>query len=479
MYIDGKWVDAEAGAVHPLPNPATEELFAEVPDAGVADMQRAIAAARRCFERGAWRDRSVAERSQVLEALADGLESRREELSEILIGAHGCEQVSFGVNLDDPIAFLRRYAEAARCFPVDAPVLPHIGVAPAVGLSTVVSGMTHRHPVGVCGLIPTWNFPLFISVNKIAPALAMGCSVVVKPSPWGPLPDLLMAEILDACELPFGVYNVVTGARPELGEALVESSDVDMIGFTGSAGGGRRIMSAAGATLKRLHLELGGKSALIVLDDAEPQDVIGEAALAAYFRAGQACALKTRVLVPRSMQTALVEAMESFISSSVKVGDPCDPSVLLGPLIRPERVDAVLSLVESGRAEGARLVTGGGRPEHLARGWFVEPTLFADVSPGMRIAQEEIFGPVVSVIPYEDDADAIRIANASEYGLSGSIYTRETGRAIRMAKQIRTGQICINGVRSGAGDDRRGVRVVHGAPVDFLEQLTHLGPLTP
>jgi aldehyde dehydrogenase (NAD+) len=254
-----------------------------------------------------------------------------------------------------------------------------------------------------------------------------------------------MAEILDACDLPAGVYNVVTGAGPELGQTLVESPEVDMIGFTGSATVGRKIMSAAGGTLKRLHLELGGKSALIVLDDAEPEDVLGEATLATYFRAGQACALKTRVLVPRSMQDALVSAMESFVRSSVKLGDPSDPSVLLGPLIRPERVDAVLSLIESGRAEGARLVTGGGRPEHLSRGWFVAPTIFADVRPEMRIAQEEVFGPVLSVIPYEDDADAIRIANTSEYGLSGSIHTRETGRAIRMAKQIRTGQVCING----------------------------------
>jgi len=204
-------------------------------------------------------------------------------------------------------------------------------------------------------------------------------------------------------------------------------------------------MSAAGSTLKRLHLELGGKSALIVLDDAEVESVLGEAALGTYFRAGQACALKTRVLVPRAMQAEMVDGIKSFVRSSVKVGDPADPSVLLGPLIRPERVDAVLSLIESGAAEGARLVAGGGRPAHLSRGWFVEPTLFADVRPEMRIAQEEIFGPVVSVIPYDGDEEAIRIANDSEYGLSGSIHTGETGRAIEMAKQIRTGQVCING----------------------------------
>ncbi len=445
MYIDGKWVAAEGGASQALPNPATEQVFGHAPEAGDADMQRAIAAARRSFDAGVWRRRPVEERARVLEALAEGLERRRAELCEILIGAHGCEQVTFGVNVDDPIAFLRRYAEAARSFPLDRAVLPHIGVAPAVGLSSVISGLTHRQPVGVCGLIPTWNFPLFISINKLAPALAMGCSVVVKPSPWGPLPDLLLAEILEQCDLPPGVFNVVTGSSASLGEALVASPLVDMIGFTGSAGVGRRIMAAGAATLKRLHLELGGKSALILLDDVDLDAAVGEATLATYFRAGQACALKTRVLVPRAQHDALVAKMEAFVKSSVKLGDPADPAVLLGPLIRPERRDSVLALVESGRREGAELVLGGRRPAQVERGWFVEPTIFANVRSGMRIAQEEIFGPVVCVMPYADEADALRIANDSAYGLSAGILSRDTGRAIAVAKQIRTGQVCING----------------------------------
>jgi aldehyde dehydrogenase (NAD+) len=304
--------------------------------------------------------------------------------------------------------------------------------------------MTHRQPVGVCGLIPTWNFPLYVSVQKIGPAIATGCSMVMKPSPWGPLVDLLVAEVLEGCDLPPGVFNVVTGQGPELGALLAESPQVDMISFTGSHVVGKKIMQAGAATLKRLHLELGGKSALIFLDDASFESAGPIAASASYFHAGQGCAIFSRVLVPRARHDEVVEKMKSFVEGVVKIGDPSDPSVLLGPVIRSERRTAIEGHIEAGRREGAELVTGGKRPAHLKKGYFLEPTIFANVRNDTRIAREEIFGPVVSVLPYDDEADAVRIANDSELGLSGAIMTRDTAKAIAMAKQIRTGGVSVN-----------------------------------
>jgi aldehyde dehydrogenase (NAD+) len=445
MYIDGRWMQAASGGAYELFDPSTGEACGSVADGGADDAARAVAAARRSFDDGEWRNRSVRDRAAVVAALGEGIAARRDELTDILVRTHGAEYATLGVNLDDPIDFSRRYAEAALSFAIDEPALPFIGVPPAVGPSMVVNGLMHRQPAGVCALIPTWNFPLFISINKIAPALAMGCSVVVKPSPWGPLPDLLVAEILDGLDVPPGVFNVVTGSAPELGRSLVEHPDVDMISFTGSAAVGREILRGASSTMKRVHLELGGKSALIVCDDAPLDDVVAEAALAAWFRAGQACALKTRVLVPEHLHDELVDKMVATVTSMVKVGETSDPSVLLGPLIRPQRRDAVEAMIATAQDEGAKLATGGKRPSGLDRGWFLEPTIFGGVRREMEIAQEEVFGPVQCVMPYRDDDEAIDIANDSRYGLSGSIYSADTGRAIALAKRMRTGQVTING----------------------------------
>jgi acyl-CoA reductase-like NAD-dependent aldehyde dehydrogenase len=445
MYIGGRFTPAASGRSYELPNPSTEEVCAIVADGGAEDAARAVAAARRSFDDGAWRNTPVRDRAAVVAALGEGIAARREELTDILVRAHGAEYATLGVNLDDPIDFARRYAEAATSYPLDEPALPFIGAPPAVGPSMVVNGMTHRQPAGVCALVPTWNFPLFISMNKVAPALAMGCSVVVKPSPWGPLPDLVVAEILDGLGLPPGVFNVVTGASPELGRSLVEHPDVDMISFTGSAAVGREILRGASDTMKRVHLELGGKSALIVCDDAPLDEVVAEAALAAWFRAGQACALKTRVLVPEHLHDDLVDRMVEMVRSIVTVGDPADPSVLLGPLIRPQRRDAVEAMLATAQEQGAKVATGGGRPAGLERGWFLEPTVLAGVRRDMDIAAEEVFGPVQCVMPYRDVDEAIEIANDSRYGLSGSVYSADTGRAIGIAKRMRTGQVTING----------------------------------
>ncbi len=448
LYIDGKWVEAASGATYTLPNPATEETVALAADAGREDMERAIAAARRSFDAGTWRRSSRRDRARVLEHLADGLEKRKDELREILVRAHACEYVTHPINIDRPLEFLRRYADLALRYEFDRVLPTHVEPSPMGGPARVVSSLAHRQPVGVCGLIPTWNFPLYVTVHKIGPALATGCSMVVKPSPWGPLPDLLVAEILEECDLPPGVFNVVTGQGPEIGALLAESPQVDMISFTGSHVVGKKIMQAGGATLKRLHLELGGKSALIFLADASFESAGPMAASASYFHAGQGCAIFSRVLVPRPRHDELVEKMKGFVEGVVKVGDPADPSVLLGPVIRSERRTAIEGYIESGRREGADLVTGGGRPAGLPKGYFLKPTIFANVRNDTRIAREEIFGPVVSVLPYEDEADAIRIANDSELGLSGGIVTRDTAKAIAMAKQIRTGGVSVNGANN-------------------------------
>ncbi|MGH7823469.1 MAG: aldehyde dehydrogenase family protein, partial [Candidatus Binatia bacterium] len=262
------------------------------------------------------------------------------------------------------------------------------------------------------------------------PALAAGNTMVFKPSPYMPLIDLVLAEILEECDLPRGVVNVVTGESPELGAELVESPMVDKISFTGSVGTGKRIMEAASRTLKRVHLELGGKSAVLILDDANLDEAVGSASSPAFFHAGQGCAICTRVLVPEKKHDELVERMSAFVQMVVKVGDPADPNVMLGPVIREERRQKIEEYIDAGKRDGAKLVTGGGRPRNLEKGYFLEPT---------------IFGPVASVIPFRDEADAIRIANESSYGLGGAIVTKDTARAVEIAKQIRTGTVGING----------------------------------
>jgi len=444
MFVDGQWVEASGGRTHRIPNPATEEEIAEVPDAGREDVRAAIAAARRAFDEGPWPRTSPRDRARVLDRMADGLERRKDEFRDVLVRAHACEQITLGINLDAPIDLLRQYAELARTFPFEETLPARVLPAPAGGTQVVTSQVV-RHPAGVCGLIPTWNFPLFVTAQKIGPALATGCTFVIKPSPFGPIVDLMLAELAEEAEVPPGVFNVVCGESPELGMELTESPAVDKISFTGAVATGKRIMQACAGTLKRVHLELGGKSALIVLDDWDLDAAAPVAASPSFFHAGQGCAMTTRVLIDRDRHDALVERMRNFVENVVRVGDPADPSTFCGPLIRPERRDAVLDYIASGREQGAELVTGGGRPADLERGWFVEPTIFAHVKNDMRIAREEIFGPVVSVIPYEDDDDAVRIANDSSMGLAGGVLSGDTARALALAKRVRTGMMMVNG----------------------------------
>lgn len=440
LYVDGEWREAKGGATYGVPNPATEQIVARAADGSREDMERAIAAARRAFDGGPWRKTTPRDRARILFKIADLIEKSRDRFRELLVTQYAAEAMTHSHQLDAPVEHLRHYAELAE--KIDFEEMLPAGIL----RGKVVSSMQVRQPAGVCGLIPTWNYPLYVTAHKIGPAIAAGCTFVLKPSPFGPLADVLLAELVEQCDLPRGVYNLVTGQSPELGAALAESALVDKVSFTGSSTTGKAIARAASANLKRLHLELGGKSAAIVLEDADldaPAAVPGLAA-PAYFHAGQGCALTTRVLVPKKMHDGLVERMVGFVNKFVRIGDPKDPHVTLGPVIRGERQRAILDVIASGKADGATLACGGGRPADLPKGWFVEPTIFANVNNASRIAQEEIFGPVVCVIPYEDEDDAVRIANQSRYGLSGAILTRDVGKAIAMARLLRTGGVSIN-----------------------------------
>ena len=442
MFVDNEWVAASNGATYAVPNPATEEAIGTAPEATVEDMRRAIAAARRAFDEGPWPRSSRQERARVITAIADGMERRKEELRQMLIAEAGATYLTHDIQLEQPIRLLRNYADLALTFDFEEPLPVRVTDGP---LGTFVcSSIVNRQPAGVCGLIPTWNFPLFVTVQKLGPALATGCTMVFKPSPYGPLVNLMLAEIVADADLPPGVVNFVTGQSNAIAETLVTDPRIDKVSFTGSVATGKKIMAAAAATLKRVHLELGGKSVAIFLDTDDLDSIAPQAASPTFFHAGQGCAMTTRILVPREAHDHLVQKMVDFVRGMVKVGDPADPSTFLGPVIRDERRQKIEEYIESGKRDGAVLAHGGGRPKELPRGYFLEPTIFCGVANHIRIAQEEIFGPVVAVLPFRDPDEAIRIANESTYGLDGMIFSRDTARAIELGKRIRTGAVWIN-----------------------------------
>jgi len=440
MYIDRQWVDASNGARFQVPNPATEEVIGSAPDASVDDMRRAIGAARRAFDEGPWRRTRPADRARILEKIADAMERRKEEMRALVVAEAAATHLTHAVQIDQPIEHLRHWAELARTFAFEEPLPPRPSQGP-LG-PQMNSAIVYRQPVGVCGMIPTWNFPIYVFTQKLGPALATGCTMVFKASPYGPLNNLFFAELIEEADLPAGVVNVVTGQSNAIAEALVSDPRIDKVSFTGSVATGRKIIQASAQTLKRVHLELGGKSVAIFLDPGD--DMAAPSACGpSFFHSGQGCAMATRVLVPQDQHDGFVERMVGF-TRIVTIGDPADPGVMMGPVIREERRQKILEYIESGRKEGARLAAGGGVPAGRPKGYFLEPTIFAAVPNGIRIAQEEIFGPVVSVIPFADDAEAVRIANDSAYGLGGAIYAKDVSRAVALAKQIRTGVVWIN-----------------------------------
>jgi aldehyde dehydrogenase (NAD+) len=439
MLIDGKLVDAAGGATFDNVNPATEDVLGQVADASAPDMDAAIAAARRAFDETSWaEDRAL--RKRCLLQLHEALVAEQEAIRAELVAEVGCPvAITYGPQLDAPLVDgLRWPAEMIDRFEWERD-LPE---GTAFGMRSWRKVV--KEPMGVVGAIIPWNFPFEITINKLGQTLATGNTMVIKPAPDTPWNATRLGRIIaEQTDIPPGVVNVVASSDHLLGEQLVTDPRVDMISFTGSTATGRRIMAAAAPTLKRLFLELGGKSAHIVLDDADIDTVMAFAGMTC-MHGGQGCAMLTRVLLPASRYDAAVEvAIGAF--ATVPYGDPTDPGNIQGPQISAKQRERVLGYIEKGVAEGARLVHGGGRPAHLDKGWYVEPTLFADVDNSMTIAQEEIFGPVLVLIPYRDDDDAVRIANDNGYGLSGGITSGDEGRALALARRIRSGTVGVNG----------------------------------
>jgi aldehyde dehydrogenase (NAD+) len=439
MLIDGELVEAASGNRFDNVNPATEAALGQVADASPSDMRRAIAAARRAFDGTDWAtNRSL--RKRCLEQLQDALEAEVEELREELIAEVGAPRMlTYSAQLDAPLSDGVRYpAKLIDEFPWER-ALPDGAL---MGFNSRRAAW--KEPIGVVGAIVPWNFPFEVTINKIGPILATGNTTVLKPAPDTPWNATRIGRLIaEKTDIPAGVFNVVTSSDHLVGEELTLSPQVDMISFTGSTLTGKRIVANGATTLKRVFLELGGKSAMIVLDDADFPSVVPAGSMVC-MHAGQGCALQTRMLLPRSRYDEGLEMITAAMAA-LPYGDPSDPGVMMGPLISDRQRTRVLGYIEKGKEEGAKLVLGGGRPTHLPTGYFVEPTLFVDVDNSMTIAQEEIFGPVLCVIPYDDDDDAVRIANNSGYGLSGGVFSASEERATGVARRVRTGSIGVNG----------------------------------
>lgn len=432
LFIGGRWVSPSSEESLEVVSPSTEDRIASVPALEVADVDVAVAAARKAFDDGPWPRMSPAERGAVLARVGKEVEARFEEMAE-----------AFTAEIGAPTAVSRAFHDNALKIWADAATLHERFAFEEEREWDGGRGALVREPVGVVASIIPWNGPVATASLKLGPALAAGCTVVLKPAPEGPVSTLLLAEALEAAGLPEGVVSILPGGR-EIGEYLVSHRDVDKVAFTGSTAAGKRIMSLCGERIARVSLELGGKSAGIIADDISVENVLPSLVPAGIGNSGQVCAAITRVLVPRHRHDEVVAAMGAALDG-LKVGDPTEQDTVLGPLAAERQRERVENYIEIGKAEGARLVTGGERPPGLERGWYVRPTLFADVDKDMRIAREEIFGPVICVMPFDSVDEAVDIANDSEYGLSGAVYADDTALAESIARRVRTGQISVNG----------------------------------
>jgi aldehyde dehydrogenase (NAD+) len=432
LFLDGRWTEPRSSRTIPVLAAATGEWIGEVPEADEQDVDAAVQAAQRA-KRG-WAATPPEERAALMEQLAACVDKRTSELAQTVSTENGMPlALSTRANPETLSGLLRYYAALARSGYADET---------RQALSYDGTVVIQREPVGVVACIVPWNYPLGLTAMKLAPALAAGCTVVLKPSPETSLDAVLLLEAVEESGIPAGVVNLITGGR-ETGEHLVKHPGVDKVSFTGSTAAGRSIGAICGAALKPVTLELGGKSAAIVLDDADLTSVMAGLGFLSFVNAGQSCFLNSRVLAPRSLYSQVVEGLAQ-VAQSYTLGDPLDPATTMGPLVTARQRERVEGYIATGSAEGARLVTGGGRPSHLDRGWYVEPTVFADVDNSMTIAREEIFGPVVCVIPYDTDDEAIALANDSDYGLAGSVWGTDQDRALSVARRVETGTIGLN-----------------------------------
>lgn len=435
LWIDGKAVASHDGATFEVGNPATGAVLAEVHEARSADVDAAVEAAAAALQRPSWSRMSTVEREALLWRIADRLETRRDELG-LLESLNNGKTLREGLGDVEPSADIFRYYAGwvrklqGSTIPVDSDHLVY----------------TMRQPVGVCGLIVPWNYPLLMACWKIAPALACGCTVILKPSEWTPLTALVLAEICAEAGVPDGVVNVVPGFGPTAGDALARHMRVDKLAFTGSATTARALLKAsADSNLKKLSLELGGKSPLVVFPDADLDAAAQAAFWGVFANKGEVCSASSRLLVHREVQCPLVDRLVE-LARQMKVGDPLDPETRMGALVSAAQLDKVLRYIQSGRDDGAELVVGGQRltDGELGRGNFVAPTIFDNVTPDMRIAKEEIFGPVLAVLPFDDEAEAIELANHTTYGLVAAVFTRDVARAHRVAAALQAGVVWIN-----------------------------------
>jgi aldehyde dehydrogenase (NAD+) len=429
LYIGGEWVEPAGSGTMEVVDSTTERVIGRIPEGTPEDVGRAVKAARTGFE--AWRDVPVERRVETCAAISAALAERGEEISALIAAEVGM-----------PLRQARQIQAAlpAMDFASMAQVANEVAWEEQIGNSLIV-----REPVGVVGCITPWNYPLHQICSKVAPALTAGCSVVVKPSEVTPLTSFVLAEIVDSLDLPAGVFNLVTGYGPVVGEAIAAHDDVDMVSFTGSTRAGRRVAEVAAQNVKKLALELGGKSANVILDDADLKTAVGYGVANCFLNSGQTCSAHTRMLVPRE-KLAEAEEIAKAAAEKAKPGDPFEEGTRLGPLVSEAQRERVRGYIDKGQEEGAKLLTGGTEPpEGVESGYFVRPTVFSEVKPEMTIAQEEIFGPVLSILPYEDEDEAAEIADSTIYGLDGGVWSADPERAKAFAKRMRTGQVQING----------------------------------
>lgn len=431
LFINGQWSLPSGSEIIEVINPFTEAPCGQVPAGNAEDVEKAVKAAREAFN--GWASIAPAERAAAIDLIAVKLNERKEEIGQTITDELGMP-ITFATSIQSgmPASEMASYVKLTREFQYEE----------KIGNSLIV-----REPVGVCAFITPWNYPLHQIVGKVAPALAAGCTMVVKPSSETPLNAFILAEIIAEVGLPPGVFNLVSGSGRVVGEGLCNHPEVDLISFTGSTGAGRRIGTLAAQSVKRVTLELGGKSANIILDDADFQKAVSNGVKNVCLNSGQTCSALTRMLVPVDRQKEAVE-IATKTAAEITVCDPSEPVCFMGPLVSAKQRETVRSYIRKGVDEGATLVFGNGEaPAHLDKGYFLTPTIFADVSNEMTIAREEIFGPVLCIIPYKDEDDAVRIANDTIYGLAGGVWAGSEERALRVARRLRTGQVTVNGGR--------------------------------